>query len=73
MKLSDQNIGGRICPQCGKPMLLHFAKNPFRPIVACADCGTFVADDGTVKTCVGEFTVDRLNPQPDTIKWSEVL
>lgn len=56
----NQNIAGPVCPQCGNPMLLHFAKNPFRPIIACADCGTFVDKEGSIKTCVGEFTVEKL-------------
>lgn len=42
-----------ICPQCGNPMLLHFALNPFRPIVACAACKTYVNDAGKIKTSVG--------------------
>lgn len=42
-----------ICPQCGKPMLLHFADNPFRPIVACRACETYVNEQGQIKTCVG--------------------
>ena len=42
-----------ICPQCGNPMLLHFADNPFRPIVACRACETYVNEQGQIKTCVG--------------------
>ena len=59
MKTQDQNIGGAICPQCGKAMLLHFAKNPFRPIVACLDCLTFIKD-GQIHTAVGNVTIKRL-------------
>lgn len=42
-----------ICPQCGKEMRINFAYKPFRPIVSCISCKTFVADNGQIKTAVG--------------------
>lgn len=41
-----------VCPQCGKPMMVHFVDNPLRSIIACRDCSTAVVN-GVIKTFVG--------------------
>lgn len=42
------------CPQCGHEMRVNIAKKPLRALISCAACKTYVADDGTIKTSVGQ-------------------